>query len=1072
MPCLIDAGPLGTRRVRNAQRRPGLLCFLGGLLLCFAGATPGNAQSLRPAGDGLRMRAALAAHASAAQPALRRPAAGHYDVVALRVEFQPDTTRFTTGDGTFDGDLFGDSLQPSVDPLPHDAAYFEAHLAFLEDYVRRVSDGKTQLTTHLLPQVVRLSKPMGAYSPTGPNADSDDELRKLASLVTEAWTLAEAQRTTHLAGLDPERTAFVLFHAGVGRDIELLGTTLDKTPEDLPSLFFDQRALERLLGPLSLTFDGVPVRHSILIPRTESRRGMDFIQDQPFLLELSINGMLAASFFNFLGVPDLFDTSSGESAIGPFGLMDPLGIFAYRGLFPPEPTGWTKYYLGWTEPYELDAAAGPVSHTLRAASLPESSDLARATISGAEYFLIENRYRDPEGDGLVLRVWKDGRIQEQRVQNGDETFNDLDISGFIGGVVVGVDNYDWALPGGVDENGNELNGGILIWHVDERRLLEGLADNRVNADRERRTLDLEEADGAQDIGFPSGSTLGPEFHLGSPFDFFYEGNPVSVENQVGQIIRLYQNRFGPDTYPNSNSNAGGPSFVTLADFSPPGPEMTFVYRQATEGGVAPVFSGTLRGPFGAGASLLGVTDGGLLIHDGTAGSGNLRIVELDPASLEADYRYSVLARPGLGPEGGAVLLVPEAEASAIRFAAPADLFDPFRWEQWTRVPLEVSLQLEARSPVITADPGAWVLFGDGTQQVLVRADRSGNVERTPLGRDAVALVRAAGQPPLLVGHDGAYFVSGTEPVWTFDLSADVVLGDPAVGRDRSGLVGVVPLPEQRRFLWLLADGSVREQTLDPHVVPEGAMNRSVVLVDLDDDGFLDALTTVGKRLVAYSQQGAVVPGFPLAIPAPVVAQPLVAELTESGGWSVVLAATDGYVYAFDLGREGAPVPGFPLALGRRIEATPVLHDGTLYAVSTDGDLKAWDLAGVGEVWWSQHYGNAQNTSYVALTVDSEPGPSGGDLLVDAETYNWPNPIRGGFTHFRYQTTADARIEILIVDAAGGRVDEITVEQVRGGVPGEVRWQTEASSGLYFARITATGADGRKQTRIVKMAIIR
>ena len=111
-----------------------------------------------------------------------------------------------------------------------------------------------------------------------------------------------------LGGLDPERTAFVIFHAGVGRDIELVGTTLDKTPQDLPSLFFDKEALGRLVGR-PITFKGMPVNHTIVLPRTETRQGFDFIADEPFLIELSINGLMAASFFNYLGVPDLFDTA-------------------------------------------------------------------------------------------------------------------------------------------------------------------------------------------------------------------------------------------------------------------------------------------------------------------------------------------------------------------------------------------------------------------------------------------------------------------------------------------------------------------------------------------------------------------------------------------------------------------------------------------------------------------------------------------------------------------------------------------------------------------------------------------
>jgi len=110
------------------------------------------------------------------------------------------------------------------------------------------------------------------------------------------------------------------------------------------------------------------VRQTVILPRTESRPGFNFVEEAPLLLELSINGLLAASFFNFLGVPDLFNTETGESAIGPFGLMDPLGIFAYSGLFAPEPSPWTKYYLGWLEPQDL-VGDGPQTVTLPAASL-------------------------------------------------------------------------------------------------------------------------------------------------------------------------------------------------------------------------------------------------------------------------------------------------------------------------------------------------------------------------------------------------------------------------------------------------------------------------------------------------------------------------------------------------------------------------------------------------------------------------------------------------------------------------------------------------------------------------------
>ncbi len=592
---------------RWGGRASGALCAALVWALCGAGA------QAQPGMAGFRARAAAAGPAE-----VSRPAAPHYDVVALRVEFAPDTTRFTTGDGLFSGDLYG-GLSPKVDPLPHDAGYFGAHLAFLERYVARVSEGRTRLTTHLLPEVVRLPRPMSAYSPTGRNADADAELQKLAALVRDAWALADARSALDVSGFDPERTAFVIFHAGVGRDIELTGTTLDRTPEDLPSLYFSREALARL-GAAGARFKGLPVREGIVLPRTETRRGVNFITEEPFLAEFSINGLLAASFFNYLGVPDLYDTRTGESAVGPFSPMDPLGIFAYNGLFPPEPDAWTRAFLGWTRPTVL--REGPA--TLGAVAGP-GAEAARIDIAPGEYFLVENRYRDPEGDGLRLQVYRDGRITEFRSRNTDSTFTRDDISGFPGGVVVEADNYDWALPGGADAQRRDLNGGILIWHVDERRLEAGLPENRVNADPQRRALDLEEADGAQDIGFPSGGQFGPSFHLGTPFDYFYEGNPASVETLGGRVVQLYRNRFGPDTTPSSRANSGGPSFIALDGFSPPGPTMHFTYARAAEPGAAPDLEADLPARFDARSAAVDAASaalpGATLIYGPAAGGG-------------------------------------------------------------------------------------------------------------------------------------------------------------------------------------------------------------------------------------------------------------------------------------------------------------------------------------------------------------------------------------------------------------------------------------------------------------------
>ncbi|MDA0907574.1 MAG: hypothetical protein O3B44_05355, partial [Bacteroidetes bacterium] len=293
------------------------------------------------------------------------PVEGEYALVALRVEFQPDNNPFTSGNGTFGpGSIpYLEELTTNIDPLPHDAGYVKSHLDFAATYFAKQSAGRVSIKTFVLPEVVRVSKPMEAYSPVGENPTNEP----IAELTHEAWLLSGAlgshQSTLQsilAQGIAPEKIIFVMVHAGIGRDIELTGTTLEKTPQDLPSVFLDQQALVDLeaspngggfggvgfRGAISTGVPGLEVIHGMLIPRTQTRKGF-YINNEPFLVPLSINGMLSAQIGSFFGLPDLFNTQTGESGIGRFGLMDGAGIFAIAGLFPPNMSAWEKQWLGW-----------------------------------------------------------------------------------------------------------------------------------------------------------------------------------------------------------------------------------------------------------------------------------------------------------------------------------------------------------------------------------------------------------------------------------------------------------------------------------------------------------------------------------------------------------------------------------------------------------------------------------------------------------------------------------------------------------------------------------------------------
>ena len=889
---------------------------------------------------------------------LTDPAAPLYNLIALRVEFQSDTTRFTTGDGTFESPLF-DSLEAVVDPLPHDASYFQAHLQFLSNYVDKVSDGRTQVITHLVPEVIQVSEEMSAYSPTGLEANSDSELQKLSGLVDEAWQLADQQASLDVSQFDPATTAFVIFHAGVGRDIELVGTTLDKTPQDIPTIYFNDEALDRLNGARPV-FKGLTVDHTILMPRTETRQGFDFIQDQPFLVEFSINGLFAASFFNYLGVPDLFNTESGESAIGPFGLMDPLGLFAFNGLFPPEPSGWTKKFLGWVDPIVLDndAISGVV---VDAASGMSTSELIQIPISEAEYFLVENRYRDLEQDGLLLTIYKDGTFFEQRIENGQEDFNSIDIEGFEGGVVVDVDDFDWALPGGVDEDENELLGGMLIWHIDERILAGGLPTNSVNANPDHRAVDLEEADSAQDLGFPSGNIFGPQAHLGTPFDYFYEGNPVTVITSSGQEISLYQNRFASDTQPNSNSNAGGISFVSLGNFSLPGPSMTFNYvRDEGENvrlldtfpglanGNVPQASHLTAFPNPAEGVFFVENTRGLIVSQ--SGEHEASIVASGTPGVPVVTSGDTVAFLEVDANGELILHVIENDNQRV-FVLGVNVGEAFNIIE------ESALIYEPQSALYYA------LVNSGSQNGLfrIRID-SGFSEVSNIGlpgRTMHSIASTDGGDVAILTDRGVEWLSGNTG-WSFELEDNENPGQIIIGRDESGVVGAFVEKTTGDLIYLEATLAVNRTSIRRFATEDfiDGASQDPVMADLDGDGFLDVVTGIGNTIFGISPGGSLADGFPFMLPTRGVTQPLLTTLTGTNTWAILAGAEDGQIYSFDLVAEGRELQGFPLAVGITLTATPMLEGNTLYAVSNSGDMRVWELDQVSNVWWGQKRGRS------------------------------------------------------------------------------------------------------------------
>jgi hypothetical protein len=1012
-----------------------------------------------------------------------QPVEGTLHMVAIMVEFEPEENRFTSGNGTFaEGAIpYLETPGTNVDALPHDRGFFESRLEFARNYFETMSGGRLSVEFTVLPEIYRLPHPMQEYSPVG----EDPELTPLAQLAADAWQLVADDGVLDLGLTNADNIAFVLFHAGIGRDIELTGTTLDRTPQDIPSVYLSRNALARLLDDPG--FSGFPidngnliVNNTLILPRTLSRAGED-ITGSRFVIPLSANGMVTAQLGSHLGLPDLFNTETGESGIGRFGLMDGAGIFAYNGLFPPRLSAFEKTWLGWADPISVSyTESDPVP--LAASALGEPAAIARIPISDREYFLAENRHRDPLGEGVTLTIRRpDGSVVQQTFSNSDLEFVNQE-PGFDTllepGLITAVSNYDFALPGGLiaDENNRELNGGILIWHVDESVISEKLGRAGINSNTARRAVNLQEADGAQDIGRPIRIGLFENPVNGSPFDFWWSGNNATVITQTGREITLYQNRFGPDTTPDNRSNSGAHSFFELYDFSDNLPVASFRIRPANPYSnlYEPADPGTEldittvnpsantyldRYPL----SIIPVsTDGqNLALIPGING---LRFYDIDSqtaSQLPADFTSA--QQPLFIEAASSFLIISENPHNRDGTIETAILhFNGTDWET-------DEIITNAPNPGFISRSGPTVIDFDGTPT------RYNFIDRELSERDD-GIRQSSGQSGQFrsVIRNESLEISFPGGTMTHPL--------PQSSRLHTG---IVDLPGQDAIFYLLTDSALMIYQSDDDYARAltAAESESIgwpAIIDLNGNGSPDFLFADFSRnqLAGVNRNGGFLDGFPVSPPAGTrfTGTPLIADLNGDGELNLIVSVQDNYsVSIMAYTNTGEKLEGFPLHAGSVVSpedspVNPAISFPNLVSVSHTGELKMWRFPQMGEVAWATAYGNNPDNNVSGLVSGDPVQEETFTLLNRDETYNWPNPAREE-TYLRFQTSRAVEVGIRIATLSGRTVYDRTITS-RGGPPEEILIDTSGwPSGAYFARVTARDGS-RTESKTVRIAVAR
>lgn len=1038
-------------------------------------------------------------------------------ILAVRVEFQIDSLETTSGNGKFntacDGDTAyvdpGDTASYDIDPIPHDRDYFQRQLRFLKNYYEDISNGSLtiDISDSTYPRdsdsAYTLDYPMWHY-----NYNNDDPLvfnsnytvldSNLALLFRDAWLKASEDEDIDFSQFDPEYDCFIIFHAGVGQDFAF---DYDPTPFDIPSAYMESEDITEPLGMnpggvLVDTANGYYIKQGMILPEAETQVGYN----------LGMHGHLAILMGHHIGLPNLYNSETGESVIGWFGLMD-QGSGKLDGLVPAPPCAWSKVFMGWTQPVLIDSFPNNITAPV--------GTIFKIPINSSEYFLIENidsYVYWGEDDGVMVGVSYDSMryaYYDSTGEYADAYFMLTDTSfvrkyqtvDFDNGVLVDMENWGIGRPGS----------GILIWHIDEEVIQNNISSNRINTDKDRLGVYIEEADGAVDIGkdywlFDAG--YGSE--LGSPYDAFFDKNEAWEKANADRVDVI----FDDETHPDAKSNSGAYSHLVLKDFSVISDTMSFVVTNdllmpgfpkdldlpvflfsadvdgddcdelfaaefytlhgwEQDGSVIPVQSGAGYQPYFyefntkivSKPAVYDFNDDGCdeIILQIMPFAYNSRLYKLSYSPIEHTVSIdSVL----IGEQGNPVysdFILTDGELIYIGllnniYAYQAD--DLSAGSVWDCEIEEPAKHAFLTPPGILTDDGALIVVDQSA--VFHAIDKTGQL--------------------LWSYHPYAYFgITG----WPNEMPYPPALGDI----DHDGhmeMVFVCGYSSQNILIIVDVEGMNLVSSYTEYcdaILPSDATGPPS-LADIDDDDYMEIIIpTIEDGILVYEHNGVINDYAPYPL-----------DGTPADAHSVVCGKTNNAVNLFYTGIQpeydntfifacdeyGDKLTGYPISVEFAemdlIQSPLLYHLGgvsTALAFAAGNRVYSWKTD-VKTILWGSIFGDKRNSCAIDTIYTESPPDIPGGLMPDDLVYAWPNPNKPGenSVNIRYYLNDYAEMRFRIYDMAGDKVDELKKLNNTAPAYNEIVWDlTSISSGIYFARVEAKGS-GEKAVKIIKIAVIK
>ena len=484
---------------------------------------------------------------------LQAEVVGGLKIALIRISFEKGDFPGFTGDGDFlmsPTDICGDYI---IDPPPHNKNYFNSHLRAVNNYFRTVSHnifGIDLDESNIYPasndSSYQLTRSMNYYNELGMEIEHE---KRITTLLKDAIEKAYEVDQIDFNNYD----LIAVIHPGLGQDFKL--PFLDPTPEDIPSTFVDSRMIEKYFDK-PLVVGNSTVNNGLILPESQNHPLMDpsifSALSNPCDIQYSITGTWALMIGFAVGLPPLWNIDTGESGIGIFGLMD-QGSNNGRGMIPSIPNPWTRIHAGWEDPTEYSSP-----QTINLTNLKKNS-IAKIFLNDSEYFLIENRNnwfrQGVDIDSARLAVWEKTKIYPSYI---DVLFDSSGVIKNEYGVVTKINNYNMGMPAS----------GFLIWHIDESRISRNINSYKINYDKLAKGIDLEEADGAQDIGYVSNLLTDPS--SGYWGDMWFNSN-----NQYFRSNTINNLEFSNYTFPNTQTNDYYISSIRLDNFSKPDTSSSF-----------------------------------------------------------------------------------------------------------------------------------------------------------------------------------------------------------------------------------------------------------------------------------------------------------------------------------------------------------------------------------------------------------------------------------------------------------------------------------------------------------------